>query len=136
MSHQRSTFVFVPVNDGDSRVLTYKMPGSTYEKVTRFENTNAVSDYICGYEGIKKGSAEINSAYGVGKNNEPGAVVLWNKWLDGPVADFIAKYGTAKVPADIRWAVNDVEVNLGKMQTCFGPDEGSTGRYDPYLHFA
>lgn len=120
--------------NGSCYSLVYFIPGTTYGKVVGFTTAEEGQQYVSGYEFIKFESARINNKYGPGRNNVPAAATLWNAWLDGPVAAFVQQYGTRRVPRDIRWAVNDVEKNTGRLLTSFGDDEGAAENFNPLFH--
>ena len=45
-------------------------------------------------------------------------------WLDDTIAPWIARYGVAKVPEDVRRSIHSTQGDFGRPLTQFGPDVG------------
>lgn len=116
---------FTIQTDPDGFTLVYhRFPVADYGKVVRFKERKDTVDYVKGFKLVKDNAAEINRQYGGTRNNEDAARLLWTAWLDGPVNDFVSRFGVALVPQDIRSAINNVELHTTGIITNFGPDEG------------
>ena len=90
-------------------------------------------DYFKGTVLLKETSANIDKKYPGTHAHEDAAQLLWVTWLDGPVSDFVSRFGVALVPNDLRKLINDVERGTGRVITAFGPDEGGIDDYVAYL---
>jgi hypothetical protein len=83
----------------------------------RFVNENEWHEYEKELMEIKRTIATLNHEFSTGKYGE-GELdeQLTKKWI--PLTEaFMNKYSKEMVPTDVRWAINDVEQNLGKKVT-------------------
>lgn len=107
-----------------------KFRDAAYHKDIVFSGgIDTANDWIKDYVQIRTIMQHIMSKHST-KNFTPDQNELWVTWLDENCLYMTMKWGSATLPATVRWWINVVQDKLGRDVTSFGPDYGGNGLFE------